>query len=435
MKITYDEALAWIHSRLTFGSRPGLERIEALLERLDNPQKKIKTIHIAGTNGKGSTVTFLRCLLESQGLIVGTFTSPYLTRFNERISINGPIPDEELVDLVARIQPLVAELDQIPELAGATEFEIITAMMYDCFYEQAVDVAIIEVGLGGKLDSTNVITPLISAITTIGFDHQDILGESLGEIALQKAGIIKAGRPVVLGRIEGEALKVITAEAKHLGAKLSRYDRDYFVTGRESLGLLGETFCFSNSTLNLIGLQIPLIGSHQIDNAALAIELYCQLREFLGYEIEPASLQKALNKAKWPGRMEQISQEPVVILDGAHNEPAMTVLIDNLKRQDASHKIHLVFAAIQTKDVTKMLATISELPNYQLYLTTFDYPKAYPLPAYPTEGLSDFELLTNWQEGIKRLQDEIPTTESLIVTGSLYFISQVRAYLLGGNDE
>lgn len=435
MNLTYDEAITWIHSRLPFGSRPGLTRINGLLERLDNPQDKFKTIHIAGTNGKGSTVTFLRCLLESQGLIVGTFTSPYITRFNERISLNGPIPDEELVELVELIQPLVAEMDEIPELAGATEFEIVTAMMFECFYQQAVDVAIVEVGLGGTLDCTNVITPLVSGITTIGLDHQDILGETMAEIALQKAGIIKSDRPVVTGRIAPEALDVIASEAKRLGSPLIKLGTDYQIAARESHGLKGESFTFQRGELSLAELRIPLIGRHQVDNAALALEIFYQVQTIFGYEIVLKDVQSALLKAQWPGRMEVIADKPLMVIDGAHNEPAMSILIDNLNNQSGIKKIHLVFAAINTKDVSKMLAQVSRLPNYELYLTSFDYPRAYELKEYPFASLGKYHLMADWQEGIKTLQHELTEDEILVITGSLYFISQVRTYFLGGFDE
>ncbi len=210
MSFTEKEAIDWIHSRLKFGSRPGLDRIEAILSALGNPEKKVRMIHIAGTNGKGSTVSYLKHLLMQTGLTVGTFTSPYIECFNERIAINQQmIQAEQLADLTWRVKAVVEKLDEDSHLSGATEFEILTAMGFLYFYEQQVDVAIIEVGLGGLLDCTNVITPDLVGITTIGLDHQDILGETLEEIAFQKAGIIKDKVPVVCGNIETAAMSVI----------------------------------------------------------------------------------------------------------------------------------------------------------------------------------------------------------------------------------
>ncbi|MDN6013668.1 MAG: bifunctional folylpolyglutamate synthase/dihydrofolate synthase, partial [Lactococcus sp.] len=185
-------SIDWIHSRLKFGIKPGLSRIIYLLDQLDNPQNKLRTVHIAGTNGKGSTVTFLANILQQYGLKVGTFTSPYIEIFNERIAINGRfISDQELDDVVARIKPIVQKMDEDEALVNITEFEILTAIGFYYFHIQAVDIALIEVGLGGLYDSTNVITPLVSAITTIGLDHQEILGDTVAKIAKEKAGIIK----------------------------------------------------------------------------------------------------------------------------------------------------------------------------------------------------------------------------------------------------
>lgn len=192
MTVTVDEAIEWIHSRLPYGSKPGLARVAALLASLGNPEKKVPTIHIAGTNGKGSTVTYLRYMLEEAGLTVGTFTSPYIEQFNERIAINGQnISDQHLIHYVEKYQPLVQTMDRQAAIAGITELETLTVMAFDYFYEEQVDVAIIEVGLGGLLDSTNVACPLLTAITTIGKDHTEILGDTLEKIAYQKAGIIK----------------------------------------------------------------------------------------------------------------------------------------------------------------------------------------------------------------------------------------------------
>lgn len=429
--MTYMEALEWIHSRLPFGSRPGLERINALLDKLDHPQNKIKTVHVGGTNGKGSTVTFLRCLLEEAGLKVGTFTSPYITAFNERIAINNqPIPDEQLVALVERFQPLVAELDGTPEISGATEFEIITAMMFEYFYQEEVDVAIVEVGLGGTFDCTNVITPLISGITTIGLDHMDILGDSLPEIAEQKAGIIKAGCPIVTGNIPIEALEVLVADAKAKDSPIAQYQVDYQLANRRSLGIEGELFDFVGHDFRLKAVRIPLIGQHQRDNAGLALELFRQLGPKLGYQPNLIDCHGALLKAEWAGRMETISESPLVLIDGAHNEPAVQVLVDNLTLEFPNRQIYTVFAAIKPKAVEKMLQLLLTVPEMHLYLTTFDYPKAYDLADYPVAGLADIELIEDWKIALVELKDRLKSDDVLLVTGSLYFISQVRSFLL-----
>ena len=215
--MTIETALEWIHSRLKFNIRPGLTRIEALLELLGNPEKELSMLHIAGTNGKGSTVAFTRGILEQLGLNVATFTSPFISSFGERMSINGhPIPDEKLIMYVEQLKPLVEAMDKKEKLAGITEFEIITALAFRYFADEKVDVALIEVGLGGLLDSTNVIQPVATAITTIGMDHMDILGDTIEKIAAQKAGIIKPHTPLVTGKIAAEALAVIAQTAQKI---------------------------------------------------------------------------------------------------------------------------------------------------------------------------------------------------------------------------
>ncbi len=221
---TYKEAISWIHGRLKFGVKPGLLRMEKLMEKLEHPEKNIRAIHVAGTNGKGSTVSFIRSVLQEAGYTVGTFTSPYMITFNERISVNGmPITDEEWRTLVTDIKPIVDELDKT-DAGTVTEFEIITACAFLYFAKRAdIDFVIFEAGLGGTFDSTNIVKPLLSVITSIGHDHMAILGNTIEEIAGQKAGIIKNSIPVITGVNQPEALGVIEAEAEKSRLRISHY--------------------------------------------------------------------------------------------------------------------------------------------------------------------------------------------------------------------
>lgn len=429
--MNYEETVAWIHDRIKFGIRPGLIRINELLDRLDNPQNKLKTVHIGGTNGKGSTTTFLRCLLEEQGLTVGTFTSPYIESFNERVAINGqPIPDEDLVELVKKIKPIVDEMDTVEELKNAVEFEILTAIMFQYFLEKEVDIVLVEVGLGGRYDCTNVITPLASAITTIGLDHVDILGDSIEEIASQKAGIIKENVPVVIGKVEEAALKVIKEEAANLNSPVFQYGEEFtskYIQPDESWG---EIFNFRSQELDLSHLKISLLGKHQIDNASVAIELYSIVSKSLGLPVTGKDIQKGLKKAFWPGRMEKISDEPLIVLDGAHNDHAMQVLVQNLKTEFKGQHIHTIFGALSTKDIASMIKDLKTVPNLDLKVTTFDYPKAFTKEQYEELGLNAYN---SWQEALAETLEELTGDDLVLVTGSLYFISQVRETLLGGN--
>ncbi|OTP09671.1 folylpolyglutamate synthase [Enterococcus sp. 10A9_DIV0425] len=436
MKI--EEAIDWIHSRLPFGSRPGLDRVEALLEIVGHPEKKVKTIHIAGTNGKGSTVTYLRCLLEEAGLTVGTFTSPYIESFNERIAINGHnIPDETLIHLVEKYRPIVAHMDQFEAVAGITEFETLTAMAFDYFLEEKVDVAIIEVGLGGLLDSTNIAVPILTGITTIGYDHMEILGETIEEIAAQKAGIIKQGVPLVTGNIDPKALTVIEHQTKLKNASHEAFGRDYTVSYQHQAEGWGEVFSFSSKRGKIAKITIPLLGQHQVENAGMSIELYQLYCELENLPFKEKDVIQGLKKAQWPGRMERISKEPLVVLDGAHNTHAMNRLVQNLKKEFKGYHINVLFSCLQTKEVNKMLEQLKEIPNADIYVTTFDYPKAIQLSEM--QGMMDDKLsiVSLWQFGLAEILEKMSEEDVLVVTGSLYFISEVRQLLveLGGKDE
>lgn len=436
MALTIEEAIEWIHSRLAFGSRPGLDRIEALLALVENPEKKVPTIHVAGTNGKGSTVSYLRALIQETGLTVGTFTSPYIESFNERIAIDGKaIPDEDLVILVEQIQPLVAQLDQQEAVSGITEFEILTALGLMYFVEKKVDVAVIEVGLGGLLDSTNVVEPMLTAITTIGMDHTDILGDTLEEIAAQKAGIIKTGIPVVTGNIQSQALAVIEAQAQEKQAKTYRFNQEYEVAYHNPDPQWGEIFDFYNEAGKLTELKTSLLGQHQIENAGVAIQtfyLFCQLKSLPFKEKE---VRDGLKKTFWPARMERMSAEPLIILDGAHNEHAMKRLVENMKREFKNYHINILFSALETKDISKMLEQLLEIPNSEITLTSFEYPKALDLAKnYQNVDESRITVASLWQFGLADLLERTSSEDLILVTGSLYFVSEVRQLLqtIGG---
>ena len=429
--MNYEETVAWIHDRIKFGIRPGLIRINEILERLDNPQNKLKTVHIGGTNGKGSTTTFLRYLLEEQGLRVGTFTSPYIESFNERIAINGePIADEELVQLVKKIKPHIDEMDTIEELKNAVEFEILTGIMFQYFLDQKVDIVLVEVGLGGTYDCTNVITPLVSAITTIGFDHTDILGETIEEIAAQKAGIIKENVPVVVGKVDELAFEVIEARAKETNSDVFKYQKDFSSKYIQPDENWGEIFNFRSSSLDLSHVAISLLGQHQVDNASMAIELYEIISKKLGLPVLGKDIQKGLKKAFWPGRMEKISDEPLIVLDGAHNDHAMQVMVNNLKTEFKGQHIHAIFGALSTKDIDAMVKDLKSVPHLDLKVTAFDYPKAFTKEQYEEMGLTAF---SDWREALAETLKELTGDDLILITGSLYFISQVRETLLGGN--
>ncbi|MBS4460162.1 bifunctional folylpolyglutamate synthase/dihydrofolate synthase [Lactococcus petauri] len=424
--MTIETALEWIHSRLKFNIRPGLTRIEALLKLLGNPEKELSMLHVAGTNGKGSTVAFTRAILEQLDLTVATFTSPFIETFGERMAINGhPIPDDKLIMYVEQLKPFVEEMDKDENLAGITEFEIITALAFRYFADEHVDVALIEVGLGGLLDSTNVIQPVATAITTIGMDHMDILGDTLEKIAAQKAGIIKPNTPLVTGKIADEALAVIVQTAQKNQAQHYQYGIDYQVEILEN-----ERFNYKDDEIHLLNLEKALLGLHQIDNAALAVKLTMVYAQKVGLSLSEEAIRKGLKRTFWPARMEEISRAPLTLLDGAHNVHAMQRLLENLKNEFSGHKITILFSALVTKDIPEMIKMLQTVDNSELILTTFDYPKALKLEDFTYLEKENVALAEDWKSTYSALKANLQKDDVLLMTGSLYFMSQIRAYIL-----
>jgi dihydrofolate synthase/folylpolyglutamate synthase len=423
--MSIEEALEWIHSRLKFNIRPGLSRVSALLELLGHPEESLSMIHVAGTNGKGSTVAFTRSIFMQAGLKVASFTSPFITTFGERMSINAlPIADDKLIYYVEMIQPLVAELDKDAELTGITEFEIITAMAFKYFADEQVDLAVIEVGLGGLLDSTNVIKPVVSGITTIGLDHIDILGSTIEEIAAQKAGIIKPGIPVVVGNIELKALRVIWEVARKNTARVYQFPYDYRTEVEEH-----EHFNFFSGQEAILDIEKSLVGLHQIENAGMAIELSLVYASKVGIELTEDVIRSGIREAFWPARMEKLGEKPLILLDGAHNVHAMNRLLENLSSEFPNKKITIIFSAITTKDISQMIKMLQTVKNSNLILTTFDYPKALNLGDFQKLEEEGVELAPSWELALVRAQKNLAEDDLLLVTGSLYFSSQVREFL------
>ena len=425
----------WIAHYRTDQPHFGLERMVKLLALRGNPHLKLKVIHIGGTNGKGSTIAFLKNMLEKMGLKVGVFSSPYLIHYTDQISINGEsIPEERLEALMAVYRSLL-EGERSVALQGTTEFEIITAIAYDYFASEQVDVAITEVGMGGLLDSTNVCQPILTGITTIGLDHVALLGDTLGAIAEQKAGIVKQGIPLVTGCIVPEALTVIDPIAEAKNAPRLAYGTDYQVRHQESV-VTGEVFDYTSS-VRQGRFQTGLIGLHQIENAGMALALldtYCQET---GRELASNDLvAQAMEETRWSGRLEVLSSEPLMILDGAHNPHAIKALLATLQERFADYHKEILFTCIKTKALEDMLDLLEEIPDTELTLTHFDDSRATDENVLKETAKSRKLNYQGWQEFLdqKMTEDEEKKTVR-IVTGSLYFLSQVRAYLMERKNE
>ena len=424
--------LSWLATYRSSEPHFGLERMEAILALRGNPHLVCPVIHLAGTNGKGSTLAHLRSLLEVRGLRVGVFSSPYLVTFNEQIGINGvPISDKDLEDYLALYRDLLERNSSDQTLLGLTEFELITAMAFDYFAAEKPDVVIMEVGMGGRLDSTNVCQPILTAITTIGLDHVALLGPDVASIAREKAGIIKDKIPVLLGRIELEAQEVIVQEAHRLSAPVEVLGQDFLICYQESLAD-GEVFTYQSQNRSEVQLKTGLLGLYQVDNAGLALALCDAFFQERGLSLlSQDEIIQAWSQVQWPGRLEIISTQPLIILDGAHNPHAVRPLIETLQERYAQLDKQVLFTCIQTKAIEEMLDLWLELEGSQLTLTTFEDPRAYSVKETQEialqKGLPHQEwklFLTNY------IEKESQQSDLLLVTGSLYFLAQVRAFLI-----
>ncbi|MGY3699132.1 bifunctional folylpolyglutamate synthase/dihydrofolate synthase [Streptococcus pneumoniae] len=426
----------WIANYRTDQPHFGLERMVELLALRGNPHLKLKVIHIGGTNGKGSTIAFLKNLLEKLGLRVGVFSSPYLIHYTDQISINGEsIPEARLEALMADYQSLL-EGEVAANLQGTTEFEIITAIAYDYFASEQVDVAIMEVGMGGLLDSTNVCQPILTGITTIGLDHVALLGDTLESIAEQKAGIIKQGMPLVTGRIAPEALTVIDRIAEEKDAPRLAYGTDYQVRHQESV-VTGEVFDYT-SAVRQGCFQTSLLGLYQIENAGMAIALLDTFCQEDGRELASNDfLGQALEETSWPGRLEIVSRDPLMILDGAHNPHAIKALLVTLQERFADHHKEILFTCIKTKALEDMLDLLGAMPDTELTLTHFADSRATDESVLKEAAKARNLSYQDWHDFLEQnLTDKKEEKQTVrIITGSLYFLSQVRAYLMERKNE
>ncbi|MED0937578.1 bifunctional tetrahydrofolate synthase/dihydrofolate synthase [Bacillus mobilis] len=426
---TYEEAIGWIHSRLKFGIKPGLERMRWMLEELGNPERHIKCVHLAGTNGKGSTLTYMRYMLEDAKYKVGTFTSPYIETFNERISVNGtPIADEEITELVKMVKPVVEKLDET-DLGEATEFEIITVMAI-CYFGKVnfCDVVLFETGLGGRFDSTNVIHPVLTIITNIGHDHMHILGNTLGEIAYEKAGIIKSGVPVITGVQDEEALQVIQKIAKENHANLYEMGNHFTALHKQS-SEDGERFDFTCPFATFEDVRISMKGSHQVGNAALALMAVMYVKTYLSFLIEEEEIRTGLQEAYWIGRFEKLQSNPDIIIDGAHNPEGIESLVKTVESHYKDKNVIVLFTALGDKQLHNMVGQLETIAD-EIIFTTFAFDRAISADTLASYAKKESKLVfENWKEAIDTKVEMIGENDVFIITGSLYFISEVRKYI------
>ena len=417
--MTYEEALSYIHSICWKGSKLGLDRTRELLGKLDDPQKELKFIHIAGTNGKGSTAAMLSSILEEAGYRVGLYTSPFINRFNERMQVNHqPIPDEELAALTEYVRPHADAMADSP-----TEFELITALAMVWFARQKCDIVVLEVGMGGELDSTNIIdVPEAAVIAAMGLDHVKELGPTMADIARAKAGIIKEGGRVVSYGGNPEADEVIAAVCRARNASLCQPDFSAIVPGDFSLE--GQTFSYKGWR----GLRIPLVGAYQMNNAAVVLETVEVLRQ-RGWNISDEAVRQGLADTRWPARFEVLRRDPVFIVDGGHNPHGIRATAESLRRLFPGRKITFVTGVMADKDVEHILGLIVPLAD-QFFTVRPDNPRAMDageLAARSEAMGAKATACASVRDGVDRaIQAEGPHGVACAL-GSLYMSGEVRS--------
>lgn len=421
----YEEAMKYITEVGNFGSNYGLERTYKLLEHLGNPERDLKLIHIAGTNGKGSTASMITEILMGEGYKVGMYTSPFIEEFEERIQINrNNIPKESLAILMDEIKVAV---DKVIE-AGynhPTEFEIITVLMLLYFKKENIDFGVIEVGLGGTLDSTNVIKPIIQVITSISFDHTNLLGNTLEKIAREKAGIIKKGIPTVIYPQQEEVLKVIKN-------KCFEMDSELYIANNENLKFenivnLDKPYQLLKYN-NEIDILLPLLGEHQIINLSVAMQAIEVLNNKNIIDISIANIVKSIKNVSWKGRLEVLSNNPYVVIDGAHNIQGIKTLSRNIKKYFKYENLYLILGILADKDVEEMIKIITPMAKkvYSVTPNSIRGELAESLKDEVSKFNKNCKAFDKYEEAYLEALNDASEKDLILASGSLYMIGDMR---------
>ncbi len=428
----YQQALDYLYSFVDYSltrnlrnlpEKFNLERMRALMQRIDNPHQKYPVIHVAGTKGKGSTAAMIAGGLQAAGYRVGFYTSPHLIDFTERIQVNRqPISKASLVEIVEELKPHIAE---IPEL---TTFELTTAVGFVYFAQQHIDAAVVEVGLGGRLDATNIVTPLVSVITSISYDHTAVLGKTLAAIAGEKGGIIKPGCPLAIAPQTDEARQVLTRLAMERNAPILQVGKDViYATGGHSLTSQSFSVIEKDKPESRLDMTIPLLGQHQVENAATAYAALLAARNE-GLIIPDEAIQRGFASVKWMGRFEIMQTKPPVVLDSAHNQDSARRLVETLRTYFPGRRVVLVFGVSEDKDIDGMFEEL--LPNTDLFIATQSiHPRAleagklvemaqpYGKPAIAVVPL---------EEAIRVALEKAESNGLILVTGSLFVVAAAK---------
>lgn len=420
MKFTnVDQVIKRIYSLPKLHPKNDLSYIRRILKQLNNPQDSVKTIHVTGTNGKGSTSYYLSNLLQKAGQKTGLFVSPYIYEFNERIQLNGKnISNNDLIKTANEIETAIEILKKDDPNFSLVTFEYEVALAFQFFAQEKCDYAVIEVGIGGEHDKTNVIIPEVSVITTIGLDHEKIIGPTLKDIAEEKSGVIKSNKPVVLGNVPQNVLEILLNKAQSENSKSFLLGRDF------QIKIMPDVIEYQDSK-NLYNFALrPLVEAYDIGVAVQAIQL-------LQLDLDRKKIEEAINKTRIPGRYDVIQTSPEIIVDGAHNLQAMENLL-NLVRKKKKGQIYVLLGMMKDKDlgpVTKLFK------DEKVTLTRIDYPRAARLEDFPKEAQKEFEYKENFEEAYTSLKNKLQADDMLLVTGSFYLVGAVLNYCKRGKDE
>ncbi len=414
----YKEALAYIHGVEFFGSKPGLSRIGELLEKLGNPHKGLKYIHIAGTNGKGSCAAMTASVLKAAGYKTGLYTSPYLYRFNERMQINGKeIPDDVLAEIVTRVKPVAEAMEDHP-----TEFEIMTAIALLWYKQEACDAVVLEVGLGGRFDATNIIdAPEAAVIMNIGLDHTAVLGDTVEKIAFEKAGIIKPGTEAVMFQQSESVTDVVRARCKELHVPL--HIADFSEIKSEFDSIYGQSFSYRGEIYAL-----PLLGKHQLKNAAVVLELAEVLRA-RGWKLEQSDVEHGLYAVHWPGRFELLSEEPLFVVDGGHNPQCAQTVKENLLHYFPDKRRILLLGVLRDKDYAGLTEILDGAADEYICITP-ESPRALPaaeLAEFLRRYGKPVSVCETIRDGVSLALDRSDGESVVCAVGSLYSVGEIRA--------
>lgn len=420
MKFTnVDQVIKRIYSLPKLHPKNDLSYIRRILKQLNNPQDSVKTIHVTGTNGKGSTSYYLSNLLQKAGQKTGLFVSPYIYEFNERIQLNSEnISNTNLIKIANEIESAIEILKKEDPDFSLVTFEYEVALAFQFFARENCDYAVIEVGIGGEHDKTNVIVPEVSVITTIGLDHEKIIGPTLKDIAKEKSGIIKSGRPVVLGNVPQDVLGILLNKAKSENSKSFLLGRDF------QIKIIPDVIEYQDSKNAYNFTLRPLVEAYDIGVAVQAIQL-------LQLDLDRKKIEEAINETRIPGRYDVIQTNPEIVVDGAHNVQAMENLL-NLARKKKKGQIYVLLGMMKDKD----LGPITRLfESEKVTLTRIDYPRAARLEDFPKEAQEKFEYKENFEEAYTGLKNKLQTNDMLLVTGSFYLVGAVLNYCKRGKDE